>query len=260
MKNEGKSRYLALSVLSLSVGIIAWWFFTDFLKTIPAIVMPGPVKVFQTFAKKLFDTTPDGATLLQHLQSSLTVALSGYAIGVLIGIPLGILMAWYNKLDMFIRPLFDLLRPIPGLAWIPVMIVLFGIGIFSKAMVIFLSVFVACVINSYSGIKQTKAVHLWVGQTFGASNFELLWRIAIPTSLPMLLTGLRVALGAAWTTLIAAELLASTRGVGFMIQQSRGLFRPDIIIVGMITIGGVGALLAKLITLLEKILLKGGRW
>jgi len=197
---------------------------------------------------------------LQHLQSSLTVALSGYAIGVFIGIPLGILMAWYNKLDMFVRPLFDLLRPIPGLAWIPVMIVLFGIGIISKAMVIFLSVFVACVINSYSGIKQTKAVHLWVGQTFGASNFELLWRIAIPTSLPMLLTGLRVALGAAWTTLIAAELLASTRGVGFMIQQSRGLFRPDIIIVGMITIGGVGALLAKLITLLEKILLKGGRW
>ena len=153
-----------------------------------------------------------------------------------------------------------MIRPIPGIAWIPVMITLFGIGLLSKAMVIFLSSFTASLISSYSGIKQTKAVHLWVGQTFGASNRQLLFRIAIPSSLPMLLTGMRVALASSWGALVAAEMLASTRGLGFMIQQSRGLLRPDVIIAGMVTIGLVGAFITYILTLLERFLMKGGRW
>jgi NitT/TauT family transport system permease protein/taurine transport system permease protein len=116
------------------------------------------------------------------------------------------------------------------------------------------------VVNAYTGIRQTKQVHLWVGRTFGATNFQLLTKIAIPTSLPMILTGMRVALGASWTALVAAELIASTRGLGFMIQQSRGLFRPDVIIAGMIAIGLIGAFLTFLLNLLEKAVLKGGRW
>ena len=113
-------------------------------------------------------------------------------------------MAWYKPVDLFVRPIFDLLRPIPGIAWIPLMIILFGIGLFSKVVVVFLAAFVPCVLNSYTGIRQTKDVHLWVGQTFGASNFQMLVRIAIPTSLPFVMTGIRVALGAAWTTIVAA--------------------------------------------------------
>ena len=119
---------------------------------------------------------------------------------------------------------------------------------------------VAMVINSYSGIKQTKTVHLWVGQTFGASNWELLTKIAIPSALPMIFTGLDVALGSAWTTLVAAELLASTRGLGFMIQQARGIFRLDIIIVGMIVIAITGSVLSGLIRKLGNKLVKGGRF
>jgi NitT/TauT family transport system permease protein/taurine transport system permease protein len=198
--------------------------------------------------------------MIQHMASSLGIALTGYGMGIALGIPLGILMAWYEWVDLFIRPPFDLLRPIPGIAWIPLMILLFGIGLLSKAMVIFFSAFIACVVNSYTGIRQTKDVHLWVGRTFGAGNFQLLTRIAIPTSLPMILTGLRVALGASWTALVAAELIASTRGLGFMIQQCRGLFRPDVIIAGMIAIGLIGACLTQLLNLLEKAVLKGGRW
>lgn len=198
--------------------------------------------------------------MLEHIGASLQVTITGYLIGVFIGVPLGILMAWYENVDVFARPLFDLLRPIPGIAWIPIMITLFGIGLMSKAMVIFLSAFIACVVNSYSGIRQTKTVHLWVGQTFGATNFQLLTKIAIPTSLPMILTGLRVALGGAWTALVAAELVASTKGLGFMIQQSRGIFRPDVIIAGMIAIGLTGAFLTWLLSLLEKVLMKGEKW
>lgn len=249
-----------VTFVSIGIFLFVWHFVTDVYQIVPPKMLPSPLKVLRTFITKFYDPNPDGAVMLQHLSASLRVALSGYLIGVIIGVPLGILMAWSKKADMFIRPIFDLIRPIPGIAWIPVMIILFGIGLMSKAMVIFLSSFTACVINSYSGIKQTRAVHLWVGQTFGATNMQLLFRVAIPTSLPMLLTGLRVALGSSWGALVAAEMLASTRGLGFMIQQSRGLLRPDVIIAGMIAIGLVGALLTWLLTLLERLVLKGGKW
>ena len=263
MKQEKKqllNKYLFISILSICVGIFAWWLVTDGLGLFRSNVLPSPVKVLNTFIKKTYETKPDGATLLQHLFASLQVALGGYIIGAVVGIPLGIFMAWNDKIDMLVRPVFDLVRTIPGVAWTSVMVTLVGIGYMSKALVIFISAMVAMVINSYSGIKQTKTVHLWVGQTFGASNWELLTSIAIPSALPMIFTGLDVALGSAWTTLVAAELLASTRGLGFMIQQARGIFRLDIIIVGMIVIAITGSVLSGLIRKLGNKLVKGGRF
>ncbi|HEY8463243.1 MAG TPA: ABC transporter permease [Bacillota bacterium] len=259
MKRERNFKYMLLSVLSVITALVIWWIVTDILKLTTPTTLPSPVRVMTTFFQKMYDINPDGATLPQHLLASLQVALSGYLIGVVIGIPLGIAMAWFKPVDRFVTPLFDLLRPVPGLAWIPLMIIFFGIGLLSKAMVIFLSAFIPCVVNSYSGIRRTRSVHLWVGQTFGASNLDLLFKIAIPSSLPLLFTGLRVALGASWNALVAAELLASTKGLGFMIQQSRGLYRPDIIIVGMITVGAVGALLASILTIVERRVIGGRR-
>ncbi len=249
-------KYILMSALSILIFLLIWEICTDVLKLTTPTTLPSPLKVFQTFIKKFYEKNPDGATIPTHLLASMKVALSGYFIGIFIGVPLGILMAWYKPVDYFVTPLFDLLRPVPGIAWLPVMIVLFGIGLLSKAMVIFLSAFIACVINSYSGIKNTKPVHLWVGQTFGASNFQLLTKVAIPTALPMIFTGLKVALGASWNALIAAELLASNQGLGFMIQQARGLYRPDVILVGMIAVGLSGALLGYLIDRLERIAIK----
>lgn len=263
MKQEKKqllNKYIFVSVLSICVGIFAWWLVTDGLGLFRSNVLPSPVKVLNTFIKKTYETKPDGATLFQHLLASLQVALGGYVIGAVVGIPLGIFMAWNDKIDMLVRPVFDLVRTIPGVAWTSVMVTLVGIGYMSKALVIFISAMVAMVINSYSGIKQTKTVHLWVGQTFGASNWELLTKIAIPSALPMIFTGLDVALGSAWTTLVAAELLASTKGLGFMIQQARGIFRLDIIIVGMIVIAITGSVLSGLIRQLGNKLVKGGRF
>lgn len=252
-------KYLLVSVLSVCVGIFVWWLVTDGLGLFRSNVLPSPVKVCQTFLKKWVEARPDGATLLQHLMASLKVALGGYLIGALVGIPLGIFMAWNDKVDMLVRPVFDLVRTIPGVAWTSVMVTLVGIGYMSKALVIFISAMVAMVINSYSGIKQTKTVHLWVGQTFGASNWDLLTRVAIPSALPMIFTGLDVALGSAWTTLVAAELLASTRGLGFMIQQARGIFRLDIVIVGMVVIAITGAILSFIIRKIGDRVVKGGR-
>ncbi|MBS5704072.1 MAG: ABC transporter permease [Butyricicoccus pullicaecorum] len=258
-KQKKRNKYVVLSVISVFIGVFVWWLVTDGLGIFKSSVLPSPVKVAQTFLVKWYQEKPDGATLVQHLMASLQVALSGYLIGAVIGIPLGIFMAWNDKIDMCVRPVFDMVRTIPGIAWTSVMVTLVGIGLLSKALVIFISAMVAMVINSYSGIKQTKTVHLWVGQTFGASNWELLTKVAIPSALPMIFTGLDVALGQAWTTLVAAELLASTKGLGYMIQQARGIFRLDIIIVGMVIIAITGYILSSVIQFIGAKVVKGGR-
>lgn len=248
-----------MSVLSLAFFVGVWYLFTAVLKVVPSKTLPSPVKVFSSFIIKLTNPNPDGATLVQHTAASLKVALTGYSYALLIGIPLGIMMAWNKYVDRFVRPLFDLLKPIPGVAWIPLMIVIFGLGIASKAAVVFFSAVVPCVLNSYTGIRQTKDVHLWVARTFGATNLQKLLTIAIPTALPHIMTGVRVALGAAWVAIVAAELLGATRGLGFMIQQSRGIYRTDIIIVGMLAIGICGGILTGILTTIANVLLKGRR-
>lgn len=259
--NKKKRKNLWLLSLAAILGILAvWWLVTDVFGIFTSNTLPSPVKIVRTFLKKLADPNPDGATLPAHLVSSLKIVLSGYLLGVVAGVPLGIVMAWYEKADLMIRPVFDMIRTVPGIAWVPVMVVFFGIGFTSKAIVIFIGAVVANVINAYSGIKQTKQVHLWVGAVFGASNWQLLTKIALPSAFPMIINGLKISLGGAWTTIVAAELLASNKGVGFMIQQARGILRPDIIIVGMFVIGMIGSLLMWPISLLEKKLMKGGKW
>lgn len=250
-------KYMMMSISSVCAVLIIWWLCIDVLHLKSESVFPGPGKVLNTFIIKLTHKAPDGATLITHTLQSLKVALTGYAMGAVIGIPMGILMAWNRFADMFIRPLFDLLRPIPGLAWIPLFILLFGIGLLPKALVIFIASLIACVVNAYTGIRQTKDLHLWVGDVFGASDMQKLFKIAIPTATPMIFTGLRVALGSAWTALVAAELLASSNGLGYMIQQARSISRPDLVIVGMITIGIVGLVLDRLLHKLELVVAKG---
>lgn len=250
-------KYTLISVCSVFAVILIWYICINVLHLKSEMVFPGPLTVAKTFIKKLYTKAPDGATLLIHLRSSFKVALLGYFLGVVFGVPVGILMAWSKWVDRLVRPLFDLIRPIPGLAWIPMFILLFGIGITSKAAVIFLSTAVACIVNSYTGIRQTKEEHLWVGDVFGASNLQKLFRIAIPTALPMIFTGLRVAMGAAWMALVAAELLAASEGVGYMIQQGRYSSNPALVFVGMLTIGIVGLILDVVLHWLEKKVAKG---
>ena len=251
-------KYLILSVFSLISFFFVWYALIAWIKVLPDYIMPSPVQILFAFIKKLTSKIPDGATLFQNLVASLQVSVSGFLAGSLIGVPLGMAMAWNKKIDLFARPLFDLLRPIPPLAWIPIMIIWLGIGTPAKAAIIFMSAFVPNVINSYMGIKQTNPVHLWVGQVFGATRGELFRKVALPTALPYIFTGLRISLGVSWVSLVAAEMLASTRGLGYMIQVGRLVVRPDIIIVGMLTIGGVGALLAFLLKLVEDRFVRGG--
>lgn len=258
-KRKQRIKFGIVSAISLCAFFGIWYVCTAILHLKPDYILPSPVQVVQGFLDKLSDKAPDGATLFGHIAASLQVALTGYLLGAVVGVPLGIAMAWYRRVDMFVTPLFDLIRPVPTIAWIPLMILWFGIGLGAKSAIIFVSAFVPCVINAYAGIKQTKPVHLWVAQTFGASRKELLFTVAIPTALPLIFTGLRISLGTAWMTLCAAEMLASNKGLGYMIQINRTLARADLIVVAMLTIGLIGTLFTVGLNKLERRFVKGGR-
>lgn len=254
---SARMKYKLISVVSFSSFILLWYLVSDGLKVFQPYSLPSPVLVFKAFVEKLYSPVPDGSLLHQHILMSLLVAVLGFLGGAVVGVPLGIAMAWNRRLELMVKPVFDLLRTIPPVAWIPIMILFFGIGIQAKVAVILVSSFIPCVINSYSGIKQTNPVHLWVGHTFGASNRQLLFKVAIPTALPFIFTGLRISLNISWMCLVAAELVAATRGLGYMIQIARTVGRADVIIVGMLSIAAVGAIISSTLEYVEKRFIKG---
>lgn len=243
LKLKASARDNYISIVSFVAFLVAWELVCR-LGIIGAYQLVPPSQLVATFIMKLSNANPDGGTLLEHTETSLILALTGFGAAVLIGVPLGLFMGWYKPLDIMVTPIFDAVRPIPPIAWIPLAIIWLGIGLPAKAFIIWLAAFVPCVINSYTGIKLTNPVLIRVAQIYGASNWEVFRKIGVPSAIPMVFTGLKLSLNASWTTLVAAELLAASQGLGYLIQMGRRLAKPDLIIVGMLTIGFTGALMS----------------
>ena len=243
-----------LSISGILFFFLLWEFFA-----ISGIVdskkLTDVLSVLKLFILKFSDPNPDGAVLLVNVWSSLEVALCGFGMAVVIGIPLGWLMGWYRGFDSFMRPIFEIIRPIPPVSWIPLTIVWLGVGLQAKAFIVFFAAFVPCLINSYTGIKQTKEVLKNVGKTCGASYFTVFWKVGIPSSMTMTFAGVKVAIGNAWATLVAAEMLASSSGLGYMILMGRSYGRVDLVIMGIVVIGVLGVIISALINLLENAVL-----
>ena len=256
-KLQDKLRYKIISCLSIVCFLLLWWLLTDVLGVVNVALLPSPVTVLKAFFMKLQSPNPDGAVLGVHILASLKVVGLGYLVGIVVGIPFGILLGWYQKLDMLLMPLFDIIRTIPPIAWIPLFILWLGIGLPAKATIVFLTVFVASTLNAYTGIRSVNQVHLWVLQTLGASNWQMRWKVGIPTAIPMVCTGLKLAFNTAWTSLVGAELLGATRGLGYMMQMARNYCRADLVIVGMLVIGVIGLLLSTGLDYLEVVLTRG---
>lgn len=250
-KKKNRIKYLSMSLVGL-VAFFGLWELSVRLGWISNRTLSPPSVVIQTFVFKLTNVNPDGSTLPQHFLQSLKLALSSFVVAVIIGVPLGWIMGYYKVASFLLNPIFEIIRPIPPIAWIPIIILTMGIGMPAKMFIIFVAAFVPCVINSYLGIRLTDPVRINVAKTFGASEWEIFTTVCIPSSMNMVFTGIRLSLNNSWTTLVAAEMLAATRGLGYMIQLGRTLIRPDIIIVGMFTIGITGALLNNILALFEK--------
>lgn len=249
------AKYALLSATGI-LTLLAIWQLAVVLGLVNERMLPAPTQIFETLMYKVANKAPDGNVLWVNIIASLQVALSGFLAAIIIGVPLGLIMGWWTYADRFIRPIFELIRPVPPIAWIPLVVVWMGIGLKAKALIIFFTAFVPCVINSYTGIKLTNQTLINVSRTFGAPNVEIFWKIGIPSSLPMVFAGIRVALGNSWSTLVAAEMLAASAGLGYMIQIGRTVARPDIVIVGMVVIGAIGAVLSWFLSRAEKYFLR----
>ncbi len=251
MKKNKKLKRLVLGFLGIAV-FLGIWQLAGTLGWVSTKILASPTDVVATFIDKLTNPKPDGSTLPQHIWASLKLALIGFGAACVIGIPLGLTMGFFKGMDHFFNPLFEIIRPIPPLAWIPVILLILGIGTTAKAFIIFVAAFVPCLLNSYVGIKRTRTTLINVAKTSGATDMQIFFKVGLPSALPMVFTGVKVSLGTSWATLVAAEMLSSSVGLGYMIQRGRTIVRSDIIIVGMLTIGVIGAILVFLLSLLEK--------
>lgn len=253
MENTGRSLGNRILLGCIGVGIfLGVWQLLMSAGVISDRTMSTPKQVLDTFITKLHSAEPDGATVQEHFWSSLKLAMAGFLTAVVVGIPMGLIMGYFKAARNFLKPIFEIVRPIPPIAWIPIVILFLGIGMPAKVFIVFVAAFVPCVINSYTGVKLTNPTYINVAKTMGASHFRIFTRICIPSALPMVFTGVRISLGSSWSTLVAAEMLASTNGLGYMIQMGRTIIRPDIILVGMLVIGCTGAMMSFALGKLEK--------
>lgn len=245
-----------LSVLSLLTLFVGWQLIVDF-EVVPNTLLASPTQVIKMFIYKLSNANPDGAVLSVHVITSLQEALTGYLLALVIGIPLGLAMGWFVVVEGLARPIFEMIRPIPPVAWIPLAIFWFGIGLAGKVFIIWASGLVPCVINSFVGVKMTNPVFIKMARTYGATDWEIFRDICIPSALPMVFGGLQVALAASWTALVAAELIAANTGLGFLITMGRRLLKPDMIILGMLMVGLTGVIIGIIIDKVERRLVAG---
>lgn len=251
---SGKKKLIRKILLGcVGVGIfLGVWQLLMSMGVISERTMSTPGQVLETFIYKLHSADPDGATLQEHFLSSFKLAMIGFITAMVIGIPMGLVMGYFKAALLLLNPMFEVIRPIPPIAWIPIVILFLGIGMPAKVFIVFVAAFVPCVINSYTGVKLTNPVYINVAKTMGAGHFRIFTKICIPSAIPMVFTGIRLSLGASWSTLVAAEMLASTNGLGYMIQMGRTIIRPDIIVVGMLVIGCTGALLSFVLGRIER--------
>ena len=215
------SRQVTLSIGTLAVLLTVWWTVAA-LQLISPLFLPPPQQVL---AKLLTIAGPQGfmdATLWQHLAASLTRIVLALLAAVVIGIPVGIAMGLSPTVRGILDPVIELYRPVPPLAYLPLMVIWFGIGETSKILLIYLAIFAPVAMSALAGVKSVQQVRIRAAQSLGASRAQVLWFVILPGALPEILTGLRIGLGVGWSTLVAAELIAATRGLGFMVQSAGG--------------------------------------
>lgn len=236
------SRQLTLSFATLAVLLAIWWGVTA-LQLISPLFLPPPQQVLQ---KLIVIAGPQGfmdATLWQHLAASLTRIAVALVAATILGVPVGIAMGLSPTIRGILDPLIELYRPVPPLAWLPLVIIWFGIGETPKILLIYLAIFAPVVMSTLAGVKSAQQVRIRAAQSLGASRAQVLWLVILPGALPEILTGLRIGLGVGWSTLVAAELIAATRGLGFMVQSAGEFLATDVVLAGIAVIAIIAFLL-----------------
>lgn len=222
--------------------LAAWIAMTSIPGIVPARLLPSPLEVVERFAVLVVEPF-SGSTLAGHAVASLQRWLIGVAAALCIGIPVGIVLAWLPPTRAAITPVFELLRYIPPFAWVPIAVLWLGATTTSQALIVFIAAFPACVINTQLGVGQVDRILFHAARALGAGSLTMLARVALPVAAPSIFTGVRIAFSNGWMALVGAELIVGKQGLGYLIAQGQQNDSAATILVGMITIGIVGALI-----------------
>jgi ABC-type nitrate/sulfonate/bicarbonate transport system permease component len=240
----------------LCVALIIWQLLT---LVIASRFFPGPVAIGRAFIELAMNGDTGGHTLWEHSLASVERVLVGFAFAVVAGVPLGLLMGLYPRIYSNTRVVLEPFRFIPPIAWIPLAIIFFS-GMTRFAFLIFLGAFFPVFTAALVGVARVEPIHRKVGLVYGAGKGWILAHIVAPTVLPDILGGMRVALGSAWLTIVAAELAGGiSLGLGRMMSNYAELVQVPQVIVGMILIGALGFLMNEILLLVEKRLFRW-RW
>ena len=247
--NKIKATLPAVAVIAILLA--AWWVI---VAETQSVIFPTPWQVVVGTAELIRD-----GTLFTHIGASLMRVGIGFSLAVLVAVPLGLWLGWVKGAYSTLNPLFQILRPISPIAWIPIAILWFGVGNASPIYLIFISSVFPMIVQTTAGVHTIERRYLWAAQNFGVSRYTLFRQVVIPAVLPQIIVGMRIGLGVAWLVVVAAEMIALRSGLGYLIIDSRNAGnRYDLVIAGMIIIGLIGLMLDGVMRLLEG--LKSVRW
>ena len=246
----GQGDTMWLSIASIGTIIFVWWLFT-FMGWVKPLFLPSP----QAVLFKFFNIWTNGFTdtpFLAHVGISAARVFGAFLLACMIGIPLGIGMG----MSPFVRGVFDppieFYRPIPPLAYLPLMIIWFGIGETSKVLLIFLSVLAPVALGARSGVKSAAIEQIHAAYSFGATRWQVMVQVILPSALPEILTAMRIGIGFGWTTLVAAEMVAATKGLGYMVLTASQFLQTSTVIMGIIVIAIIAYAFDMLMRFVER--------
>jgi taurine transport system permease protein len=242
----------AVSTVTILV-VLAVWTLSARLQLVSPVFLPSPLAVWNKFILVARDGFVD-ATLLQHAVASLGRVFAALIAAILVGVPVGLAIGISTVGRGVFDPLLEFLRPIPPLAYLPLVIIWFGIGEPSKILVITISMLAPVALSTASGVRGVSQERINAARSLGATQRQVVRHVILPSALPSILTGLRIALGAGWSTLVAAELVAATSGLGFMIQSAAQFLVTDVVVMGILVIAAIAFVLEFTIRRIERVL------
>ncbi len=243
-------RSFALSAAAV-LAFIALWSLATETGTISTKFLPSPrqlVAEFVVLAREGYVGTP----LHRHLLASILRTFIGFTVATLLAIPMGLAIGYSPTFYALVSPFLSMLRPIPAIAFIPLVILWFGIGEFSKIVLIFLASFLYITLNAAAGVKAVPIDLVRAARSLGVSERQLFFHVILPESLPYVITGIKVGAAVSWTVVVAAELVAAQQGLGYMIMDGATFFRIPDVYVGITLIGAMGFCIERFITALER--------
>lgn len=231
-----------IAVLS-AVSLITLWVLVTAGETplIPELFLPSPVAVWDKFVSVGLEGY-QGYTLWEHTSASLERIFGAFFLAVLFGVPTGIAMATNRVMRGIFDPIIEFYRPLPPLGYLPLTVIWFGIDETQKLVLLFLAMFAPIVLNARAGVRSVAIEQIHAAYSFGASRWQVLWHVLLKGAMPEILTGLRIGIGFGWTTLVAAELVATREGLGAMIMTASEFLVTDIVVMGIIVIGVIAYL------------------